>query len=56
MMFWAEVNEQSSTILSKPIQYSSTELTMYREVLHQDTELIEITEVCLITLYLLRLG
>ena len=51
MMFWAEMNEQSSTILSKPIQYSSTELAMYREVLHQDTELMDISEVCLTTLY-----
>ena len=51
VMFWAEMNEQSSTILSKPIQYSSTELAMYREVLHQDTELMDISEVCLTTLY-----
>ena len=49
-MFWKAVDEQkpvSSAIIS-PAQYSST---VYREGLSQNTELMDVTEVGLISLY-----
>ena len=47
-MFWKAVDEQnpvSSAIIS-PAQYSST---VYREGLSQNTELMDVTKVCLIS-------
>ena len=49
-MFWKAVNEQTpvSSAIINPAQYSST---VYREGLRQNTELMDVTEVCSITYY-----